>query len=89
MKYGKWKPLPDAENSDGLLAKEEGVGVLHLDFVVLPVTVNSVVLEHICLLNTQLLVRPLSQTDPSFLANNTVYKLFCFVLFFILPCSQW
>lgn len=56
MKYGKWKPLPDAENSDGLLAEEKGVRVLHLDVVVLPVTVNGVVLEHICLSNTQLLV---------------------------------
>lgn len=56
MKYREWEPLPDAENSDGLLAKEKGAGVLDLDVVVLPVAVNGVVLEHISLSRTQSLV---------------------------------
>jgi hypothetical protein len=41
--------LPDAKNSDCLLTKEKGLLVLHLEFTVLPGTMNCIILEHVCL----------------------------------------
>ena len=41
--------IPDTKNSDCLLTKEKGLGVLHFEFMVLPLTVNTVILEHVCL----------------------------------------
>jgi hypothetical protein len=39
--------LPDAEDSNCLLAEEESLVVLELDVAVLPVAVHGVVLEHV------------------------------------------
>lgn len=39
--------VPDSENSDKLLAEKEGLGVLDFQFVVLTLTVNTVILKHI------------------------------------------
>lgn len=39
--------VPDSENSDRLLPEKKGLGVLNFQFVVLPLTVNTVILKHI------------------------------------------
>lgn len=39
--------VPDAEDSDWLLAKEKGLLILDLEFIVFPLAVNTVVLEHV------------------------------------------
>lgn len=39
--------IPNTKDSDGLLTKKKGIGVLDLDLMVLPLTVNTVVLEHV------------------------------------------
>ena len=39
--------VPDAENSDWLLTEEKGLLILDLEFIVFPLTVNTVVLEHV------------------------------------------
>jgi len=39
--------LPGSENSYFFLTKEKGLSVLNLKFKMLPLTVNSVILEHI------------------------------------------
>ena len=41
--------IPDPKNSDCFLTKEEGLGVLHFEFMVLPLTVNTIILKHVCL----------------------------------------
>ena len=44
--------IPDAKNCDCLLTKEKGLGVLHFELMVLPLTVNTIILEHVCLQQT-------------------------------------
>jgi hypothetical protein len=39
--------IPDTKDSDGLLAKEKGLRVLDLEFMMLPLTVNCIILEHV------------------------------------------
>lgn len=41
--------LPYPENSDWLLTKEKGFLIFDLKFMVLPLTVNTVILKHVCL----------------------------------------
>jgi len=41
--------VPDAENSDWLLTEEKSFVILHLKLMVLPLTVNTVILKHVCL----------------------------------------
>lgn len=48
----KGASLPNTKDSDWLLAKEKRLGVLDLEIVVLPWTMNAVVLEHIGLDNS-------------------------------------
>jgi len=43
------KNRPVSKNSDWLIAKEEGIGVLNGDIVMLPVSMNTVVFKHVCL----------------------------------------
>ena len=38
---------PAAKHSNLLLTDEKGLGVLHLNFMVLPLSVDSVILEHV------------------------------------------
>lgn len=40
---------PAAEHGDLLLTEEKGLGVLHLNLMMLPLAVHSVILEHVCL----------------------------------------
>lgn len=44
--------LPDAKNSDRLLAKEKSLLILDLKLMMLPLSMNSVILEHVCLPST-------------------------------------
>lgn len=39
--------IPDTKDSDGPLAKEKGLRVLDLEFMMLPLTVNCIILEHV------------------------------------------
>lgn len=44
--------LPDAKNGDGFLAKEKSLLILDLKFMMLPLSMNSVIFEHVCLQST-------------------------------------
>jgi hypothetical protein len=44
---------PAAKDSNLLLTKKKGLGILDLDIMVLPLSVDSVILEHVCLQATK------------------------------------
>ena len=44
--------LPDAKNSDGLLSEEKCLLIVNLKLVVLPLAMDGVILEHVCLPST-------------------------------------
>lgn len=47
------KTVPDTENSNGLFTEEKGFGVLDLEIIVFPLTVNRIIFEHVSLQTTE------------------------------------
>lgn len=43
----KWIKIPSTENGDWFLPKEKSLAILHLDIMVLPLTVYTIILEHV------------------------------------------
>lgn len=51
--HREFRKVPDTKDSDGLLAKEKSLRVLNLDIMMLPLTVNCIILEHVGLPHTK------------------------------------
>ena len=44
-----WRNILHAENGNRFITKEKSLGILHLDFALFPLAMNTIVLKHVSL----------------------------------------